>query len=130
MIIGYCYLVADILHKGHLQHIRNCRAMCDYLIAGILTDEATMEKKPKPIIGFSERIDIVNELRVVDAVVAQETYSPLDNINAIKPDILFESTSHKEPIINPYGRTVVMPYYPDQSSTKIKDKINGRFKQK
>lgn len=123
MIIGYCYLVADILHKGHLQHIKNCKSMCDYLIAGILTDKATMEKKPRPIMGFRERVDIINELKSIDAVVAQERYSPIDNLHAIKPDILFECATHDEVIINPYGRTIAMPYYPDVSSSSIKQKI-------
>lgn len=123
MKIGYCYLVADIIHSGHLRHLRNCKAMCDYLVAGILTDEACMEKKPKPTLSFAERVDIVSELKSVDSVVSQDTYSPIGNVHAIKPDILFESTSHTDPTINPYGRTVIMPYYPVQSSTAIKNKI-------
>jgi len=97
--------------------------MCDYLVAGILTDEACMEKKPKPTLSFAERVDIVSELKSVDSVVSQDTYSPIGNVHAIKPDILFESTSHTDPIINPYGRTLIMPYYPVQSSTAIKNKI-------
>jgi len=128
MKIGYCYLVADIIHSGHLRHIRNCKAMCDYLIAGILTDQATMEKKTRPIIGFVERVDIVSELKSVDVVVAQEKYSPIENVHAIKPDILFESTSHKEPIINPYGKTIVMPYFSETSSTVIKVKVKNEYK--
>ena len=74
--------MADIIHSGHLRHLRNCKAMCDYLVAGILTDEACMEKKPKPTLSFAERIDIVSELKSVDAVVSQDTYSPIGNVHA------------------------------------------------
>ena len=123
MILGYAYVVADILHVGHLRHLMNCKAMCDVLIVGVLTDEATMEKKPRPIIPFEERMLLIDALECVDVVYAQETYSPYGNVDCIKPDILFESESHKEPCLNPHGKTIVTPYYPLQSTTAIKQKI-------
>jgi len=89
-IIGYAYVVGDILHFGHIQHLKNCRALCDKLVVGVLTDKACMEKKPKPAIGFKERLELISELKSVDAAVTQETYSPLNNVIDIKPDILFE----------------------------------------
>jgi len=123
MIVGYAYVVGDILHFGHIQHLRNCKGLCDKLIVGVLTDEAVMERKPKPTIAFGERIRLVAELKSVDAVVAQETYSPHDNVEAIRPDILFESTSHEKPYWNHHGKTIMMPYYPAQSSSKIKGEV-------
>jgi len=122
-MIGYAYVVADIFHVGHLIHLENCKAMCDFLIVGVLTDEATMEKKPQPIVSLEERMHIIFSLKCVDAAVVQETYSPRGNVDAIKPDVLFESASHEDPCFNPYGKTMVMPYYPKQTSTKIKQKI-------
>jgi cytidyltransferase-like protein len=127
LIIGYAYVVADILHFGHIQHLKNCKALCDKLIVGVLTDKATMEKKPKPIIGFKERLETVGSLACVDAVVAQETYSPDANVETIRPDILFESTSHVTPSTNPYGRVMGMPYFPIQSSTNIKMTIKKEW---
>ncbi len=124
-IIGYAYVVGDILHFGHIQHLRNCRALCDKLIVGVLTDEACMEKKPRPAIRFKERFEIIAELKSVDAVVAQKEYSPYHNIVLIKPEIIFESDSHRYPFKTPISRTIIMPYFPDQSSTKIKEKIRG-----
>ena len=124
--IGYAYVVADICHFGHILHLKNCKALCDKLIVGVLTDKATMELKPKPIIPFKERLEIVSELECVDAVVAQETYSPDTNVNTIRPDILFESNSHKEPSENKWGKTIMMPYFPSQSSTHIKDLVRRR----
>ena len=125
MIIGYAYVVGDILHYGHILYLKNCKSMCDKLIVGVLTDEAVMEKKPKPAVEFMERMGLVAELKCVDAAVVQETYSPWNNVLAIKPDILFESTSHDYPCSNPSGQVIVMPYYPLQSSGAIKEKIKG-----
>ena len=125
-IIGYCYVVGDILHKGHREHLRNCKAMCDILICGVLSEKAVLEKKPKPTLPFYERFDALRPY--ADVVVCQDEYSPLLNCKAIKPDVLFESTSHKEQPANDYmksidKRVIVLPYYSEQSSAKIKEKI-------
>ena len=126
MMLGYCYVVGDILHRGHIMYLRNCKALCDKLICGVLTDKAVMEKNPRPIMSLDERMALV-EL-YVDAVVSQDKYSPLENCRGIKPDILFENTSHKTQPANKFiknmgGRVIELPYYPNQSSTKIKSKL-------
>jgi len=51
----------------------------------------------------------------------------------IKPDILMESTSHNEEEIEKErkymksinGKVIVIPYYPSQSSTEIKNMIKN-----
>ncbi|MBA7649965.1 hypothetical protein ES703_57764 [subsurface metagenome] len=90
-----------------------------------------MEKKPKPILPFSERMRLVKALKCVDATVPQETYSPLSNLKTIKPDIIMESESHSEEDLKKLRkiakfigcRIIIMPYYPEQSSTKIKNHV-------
>ncbi len=139
MKLVYSYYVLDIVHKGHLEMMKSAKAIAGEdgkLIVGILTDEAVMEKKPKPILSFDERIELAGAIKYVDLVVAQETYSPLPNVLKIKPDILMESTSHDEEAIEKArevmeginGRVIVIPYYPKQSSTNIKNEIGGRGK--
>ncbi len=124
----YAYLVADVFHIGHLKFLQNAKKEGDYLIAGILTDEACMEKKPRPIIPYEERKAIVKSLGIVNKVVGQREYSPLKNIKKFKPKVLMESDSHKEMPGNRFvegygGIIVVAPYYEGQSSTSIKKKI-------
>ena len=129
MKIVYTYVCGDILHEGHLLYLENAKALGDKLIVGVLTDEAVMEKKKQPIIGFKERLRLVQSLKCVDCAVPQNEYSPIENIKAIQPDIAIESTSH---IGNPYlkqlkkvfkGRIVMFPYYQEVCSTNIKKKI-------
>jgi glycerol-3-phosphate cytidylyltransferase len=134
-IVGYAYVVGDILHRGHLLHLRNCKSLCDFLIVGVLSKEACLEVKPAPTIPLDERLEIISNLKNVDMAVCQDEYSPLNNCKAIKPDILFESVSHKEMPANNYitsvgGRVFCMPYYSKQSSTKIKEKIKGEQNEK
>lgn len=134
MRIVYSYYVLDIVHRGHLKMMENAKAIAGKdgkLIVGILTDEAVMEKKPKPILSFDERFDLANAIKYVDLVVAQETYSPLPNVKKIRPDILMESSSHTDEAIEEArefmesigGKVIVIPYYPPQSSSEIKRRI-------
>ena len=133
MIIVYAYVCGDIIHIGHLRQLENAKAMGDKLIVGVLTDEAVMEKKPPPIIPFSERMTLVGALKCVDLVIPQETYAPHQNVRAVGADILMESSSHSVTLLAQGamlmeklgGRMVVTPYYPGQSSTSIKGKIKN-----
>ena len=131
--IVYAYAVADIFHVGHLKALETAKKQGDYLIVGALTDEATMEKKVKPIIPFEERMEIIKSIGCVDEVVPQERYSPLENVKKIKPDVLMESSSHEEMPANDFvkgygGKIVMSDYYVRQSSTKIKDKVMSEWK--
>jgi len=139
MKLVYSYYVLDIVHRGHLSMMRNAKAVAGEdgkLIVGILTDEAVMEKKAKPILSFEERMELASALKFVDIVVAQETYSPLPNVMKIRPDILMESASHDETEIEKAreymesinGKVIVIPYYPSQSSSTIKNLITKNNK--
>ena len=140
MKIVYSYYVLDIVHRGHLLMMKNARAIAGSdgkLIVGILTDEAVMEKKERPILPFEERIELASALKYVDVAVAQESYSPLPNVKKIRPDILMESASHGEAAIEEArecmesfnGKVIVLPYFPSQSSTGIKSKIKEKVEE-
>ena len=67
--IGYAPGVYDMFHVGHLNILRNSRLACDYLIAGVVSDEMTERSKGKtPVIPLAERLEIVRSIRYVDDV--------------------------------------------------------------
>ena len=129
--VVYAYVVADLLHVGHVIALENAKKQGDKLIVGVLTNKATMEKKPQPILTFNERVRLVEALKCVDVAIAQETYSPIENIKKIKPNILMESSDHSEEdlketraVAKEIGcEIIITPYYYGQCSSKIKDKI-------
>jgi len=135
MKIVYSYYVLDIIHRGHLYYLANAKRLAGedgISIVGVLTDAATMENKRKPIISFEERMTVALALQDADLVVPQESYSPLSNLKIINPDILIESASHSpnknvEEYMGSIGGIIVtLPYYPNQSSTLIKETILGQ----
>jgi cytidyltransferase-like protein len=132
--IVYSYYVLDIVHRGHLLQMQNAKATAGkdgVSVVGILTDEAVMEKKKRPILSLDERMLLAQAIKYNDFVVAQETYSPLPNVKNICPDVLMESISHAEEDIEEArrvmsklgGKVITTPYYPMICSTDIKKKI-------
>jgi len=139
MRVVYSYYVGDIVHRGHILQMQRGKAIAKrdgIHIAGVLTDEAVMERKKKPVIPFDERMEIVGAIKYVDIVISQDTYSPLPNLYRIQPDVHLESDSHDPNDIKKVteymkgigGRVIVTPYYPNTSSTKIKQQISEQNK--
>ena len=86
---GYSFHVGDLFHVGHLHQLIESRKHCDYLIVGILTDEAVKSYKRTPIIPYDQRARVYEALGVVDEVIPQDGRDPTENLKRIKPDVLF-----------------------------------------
>lgn len=79
--IGYVPGAFDLFHMGHLNLLRRSKSRCEYLIAGVLTDELYEHfKKKKPVIPYEQRAAIVSAISYVDRVV------PVDFSNTYKID--------------------------------------------
>ena len=79
--IGYVPGTFDLFHIGHLNLLRQSKSRCEYLIAGVLTDELYEHfKKKKPVIPYEQRAAIVSAISYVDRVV------PVDFSNTVKID--------------------------------------------
>lgn len=88
-IIGYTSGVYDLFHIGHLNMLRNAKSLCDKLIVGVTTDELVKYKNKTSVIPFHERIEIVRNIKCVDAVVPQEDMDKIKQWNKLKFDVVF-----------------------------------------
>ena len=59
----------DPLHSGHLLYFEEARKLGDELWAGVNSDAWLVRKKGRPFMPFSERSNIVKNLRMVDQVL-------------------------------------------------------------
>ena len=88
-LIGYTAGVYDLFHIGHLNLLRNAKSFCNKLIVGVTTDELVSYKNKKPIIPFSERIEIVRQCKYVDLAIPQYSIDKVNIIKKLKADFLF-----------------------------------------
>ena len=89
MIVGYTSGVFDLFHIGHLNLLKNAKGLCDKLIVGVTTDELVSYKNKKSVIPFSERIEIVRNIKFVDAVVPQKDMDKMGMWKRLKFNTMF-----------------------------------------
>lgn len=133
MKVGYAFVVGDLFHVGILRFLKMAKGMSDFLIVGVLTDQAAVSYKRVPIIPFDERVDIIESLRCVDMVVTQDSRDPTGTLKRLredgwKVDLLFHGDDWPEIPGSDYiqltgGKLVRIPYYGGQSTTRIIERI-------
>ena len=68
----YADMVADLFHYGHMEFLKKARALGDYLLVGIHSDEVLVShgyKNARPILTMEERVNSVAGCRYVDEVL-------------------------------------------------------------
>ncbi len=128
MILGYTTGVFDLFHVGHVNLLRNAKAMCDKLVVGVTTDELVSYKNKKSVISFEERMEVVRSCRYVDAVIPQEDMDKFTQWEKVKFDVVFVGddwfkTDKWQSIDDKFKevgvRVVYFPYTKGTSSTLI-----------
>uniref|UniRef100_A0A8C2GIQ9 ethanolamine-phosphate cytidylyltransferase n=1 Tax=Cyprinus carpio TaxID=7962 RepID=A0A8C2GIQ9_CYPCA len=69
--ITFCY---DMVHYGHSNQLRQAKAMGDYLIVGVHTDEEISKHKGPPVFTQAERYKMVRAIKWVDEIVEGAPY--------------------------------------------------------
>lgn len=136
--IGYVAGVFDLFHIGHLNLLRRAKEQCDYLIAGVVTDEQVINtKKTRPYISFNERIAIVQACRYVDEAVEIPVDKPgtEDAFYRYHFDAQFSGSDYaddpywlaKKAFLQQHGSDLVFfPYTQGTSSTEIKGQLSDK----
>jgi phosphoheptose isomerase len=121
--------VFDLFHVGHLQSLRQARALGDVLIVGVNSDASVKAIKgpSRPIFPAHERVEVLAALDVVDAITVFETPTAIDTLAAVKPDIyckggeyaagLGKTIPEAGTVLGFGGRIELIPMVPGRSST-------------
>ena len=94
--------VFDILHKGHVDYLKEAATFGNILIVGVNSDSSVKRLKgnDRPLNTELDRAFILSELRSVDYVVIFEDDTPIDLIKLIKPDILVKGGDYDPKVTN------------------------------
>jgi glycerol-3-phosphate cytidylyltransferase len=99
MKVGIVFSAFDLLHAGHIGMLREARANCDYLIAGLQTDP-TIDRpteKNKPVQTLVERYAQLNALKFVDEIVPYQTEEDvIDILELFQIDVRFLGEEYRE----------------------------------
>lgn len=72
----------DMVHFGHANQLRQAKAMGNYLIAGVHSDEQIRRHKGPPVFNEQERYKMVRAIKWVDEVVEDAPYiTTLDTLD-------------------------------------------------
>jgi glycerol-3-phosphate cytidylyltransferase len=132
-LVGYVPGVYDLFHIGHLNALRQARALCDVLVAGVVSDEVCEQVKGlRPFVPLEERVAIVDAIGIVDATYAELTTDKLDAWREVGFHRVFKGDDWRdtprglelELRVGSVGAEVVyFPYTAHTSSTQLRRAI-------
>lgn len=89
--IGYAAGAFDLFHIGHLNLLRLASAHCDYLIAGVVSDDmCELTKGTRPVIPESERLEIVQSIGLVDRAILETVPDKLQTWKEVGFNVFFK----------------------------------------
>ncbi len=88
----------DIIHRGHLESLKQAAAAADELVVAINSDASVTELKGagRPILPEKDRSTLIAALRPVSAVTIFGEPTPLECILQIRPDVLVKGSEYYE----------------------------------
>jgi rfaE bifunctional protein nucleotidyltransferase chain/domain len=119
----------DLLHVGHVRYLQAARALGDFLVLG-LNDDASVRRLGKgpgrPLTPQAERAEILAALACVDAVVIFSQDTPLELIQALRPDVLVKGGDYtpegivgRPEVLSWGGEVHVIPFVPGKSTSSL-----------
>jgi len=82
--IAYSFVMADLLHYGHLRLLKTAEESADYHICGVISDEACHLWQGVNICNYEERKTVVDSLDCVDEVMKQDSIDPTENLKVLR----------------------------------------------
>lgn len=130
-VIGYAPGAYDLFHIGHLNLLRRSRLACDFLVAGVVSDEVAVAQKGKrPVVPEEERLEIVRACRYVDDVYLERTPDKLETWDEVRFDVVYKGddwvgSPRWEKLARDFAErgvdVVFLPYTSRTSSTLLRD---------
>jgi glutamine kinase len=82
--VAYSFVIADLLHYGHLKILKTAKNHSDYHICGLISDESCHLWQGVNICNFEERKAVLMSLDCVDEIMLQNSMDPAENLKKIK----------------------------------------------
>ena len=122
------YGTFDLLHYGHINLLKRAKALGDYLIVALSTDEFNAGKGKKAFHDYETRKMMLEAIRYVDLVIPEESWDQKKfDVHEYHVDtfVIGDDWEGKFDFLKDEGCEVVyLPRTPEISTTKIKSELN------
>jgi D-beta-D-heptose 7-phosphate kinase/D-beta-D-heptose 1-phosphate adenosyltransferase len=124
----------DILHAGHVNYLKQAKALGDYLIVAVNDDDSVFRLKGKnrPINCLEHRLAVLDALESVDWVISFSEDTPESLINELIPDVLVKGGDYKpdevagaEIVKQNEGEVKIIPIIEGCSTSQIIKKLSS-----
>lgn len=123
------YGTYDLLHYGHINLLERAKALGDYLVVVISTDEFNWNQKQKKCyFTYEERKRMVEALRCVDLVIPETCWEQkVTDVEKYDIDIFVmgDDWEGKFDFLKDQCEVVYLPRTPEISTTQIKQDIKN-----
>ncbi len=118
------YGTFDLLHYGHINLLRRAKALGDYLIVALSTDEFNWDQKQKKCyFPYEQRKQLLEAIRYVDLVIPENNWDQkAADVREFRVDtfVMGNDWQGKFDFLKPYCDVVYLPRTPEISTTQIK----------
>lgn len=123
------YGTYDLLHIGHINLLKRARALGDYLLVVLSTDEFNALKHKTAYHSYEDRKSILEAIRYVDEVIPETCWeqkvSDVVN-NNIDIFVMGDDWEGQFDFLKEYCEVVYLPRTNGISTTKIKSDLNKK----
>ncbi len=93
-MIALTHGVFDLIHSGHMEHLKQCKLLCDRLIVSVVADRFV--NKTFIIQDERTRMFQVSMVKGVDEVILCESWGPGFLLEQIKPDYYIRKDEYQK----------------------------------
>lgn len=123
--------VFDVLHRGHLEYLKESAFWGDRLIVGINSDKSVIKLKgsSRPRWFQEDRKFALECLSFVDKVYIFDEDTPIELIRWIRPDLITKGGDYKpaDVVGNDLAPVKIIPTIKGYSTTKFIERITDDF---
>lgn len=121
------YGTFDLLHHGHIELLRRAKALGDYLIVAVSTDEFNEGKGKRCAYPFEERATILRAIKYVDEVIPETTWEQkISDVQEYDVSIFVigDDWEGQFDFLKTYCEVVYLPRTDGVSTTQIKTQLS------
>ena len=90
-----CHGVFDLLHIGHIKHVKEAKKLGDVLVATVTQDKYVNKGPNRPIFSLNTRMESIAALKDIDYVDPNIFSNAIQLIKMLKPDIYCKGKDYK-----------------------------------